>query len=257
MIAACKGMALYSIVFSLMCVALWQQFLAWLTPLSFVILLLGVICLWRLDGRHFRDLGLGRFPLWHRTLALGFLIGTAFPALLMATGVLIGLFSFTPREAPLVYMVLSALIMTAFVACAEELIFRGYFLQLFNPSTKFALLSSSFLWALLHLPNMAASGLSATMTVTGILSLYMIGIALGVGFLRGKRTLWLPFGLHYGYNMSYSLAGAFFEETYHASTWLVGHPAWSPESGFLGLLLGGAILGIVLFAPQRGKGGRL
>ena len=125
------------------------------------------------------------------------------------------------------------------VVAVEELAFRGYFLQHFSFSlgTRQAMLLSSLLWALLHLPDMVSLGLSFTFVAIGMGTFIVWGVALSVGFLYTDNTLWFPFGLHYGYNLSYSLLGGFIAVTYNAPRWLVGHPAWAPESGLLGLLL--------------------
>ena len=144
-------------------------------------------------------------------------------------------------------VVLLAVVKMAFIAAVEELVFRGYFLQRFsfNLRIRLAVLSSSLLWALLHLPDMLGSGLFPLQLVVGTVTFGVIGVALGIGFLHNDNTLWLPFGLHYGYNVGYSLIGGLATVTYHAPTWWAGHPAWSPESGLSGLLLAAVILGIV------------
>jgi hypothetical protein len=63
--------------------------------------------------------------------------------------------------------------------------------------------------------------------------------------LRTGKSLWFPFGLHYGVNISFSLLGGFFLVSYQAPQWLVGNPAWAPESGILGTLVWLVAIGIV------------
>ena len=116
---------------------------------------------------------------------------------------------------------------------------RGYYLQRLRARLSMwpAVLLSALLWALSHLPNMLVSGLSAPHLVLGVLTFMLWGSVLGFGFLYTAKTLWLPFGLHYGNNLGFSLLGILITKTYLGSAWLVGHPAWAPESGLIGTAL--------------------
>jgi hypothetical protein len=96
-----------------------------------------------------------------------------------------------------------------------------------------------------------ASGLSPLLIGIGIVTFVVWGVTLGIGFLRTGNTLWFPFGLHYGYNLGCSLLGGFTAVTYHAPRWLIGHPAWAPESGLLGLLVWS--IGLVTLWRTMGK----
>jgi hypothetical protein len=74
--------------------------------------------------------------------------------------------------------------------------------------------------------------------VMGMLIIFVLwGSVLGIGFLYTGKTLWFPSGLHYGNNLSFSLLGTLMPKTYLAPAWLVGHPAWAPESGLIGTAL--------------------
>jgi hypothetical protein len=84
---------------------------------------------------------------------------------------------------------------------------------------------------------MLVSGLSAPQLVLGMLTFILWGSVLGIGFLYIDKTLWFPFGLHYGNNLSFSLLGTLMTNWYLAPAWLVGHPAWAPESGLVGTAL--------------------
>lgn len=245
-----KALGLYFIALTAVGLAVRQPSFTWLAPVSLLILLAGVIWLWQAEGHPIRDLGLQRITSWRRNIGWGFFIGLMLPTVLMAVQAIYGWITLAPAPQPvasLVMIVLLAVIKMTFIVAMEELVFRGYFLQRFGFSlrTAFAVLLSSLLWALMHLPSMVGSGLSPILVAIGMVTWTIFGVALCIGFLHNENTLWFPFGLHYGYNMSYSLVGGLVEVTYHAPTWWVGHPAWVPESGFLGLFLAAAILGCV------------
>ena len=67
-----KTLILYSIVFVTVGLAVWQLSLAWLAPVSQLVLLVGTIYLWRTEGHSICDLGLYRVASWHRNVLLGF-----------------------------------------------------------------------------------------------------------------------------------------------------------------------------------------
>jgi len=250
-----KPLTLYSTVFVIMVLAFWHPSLAWFNPLSIVILLFGTMWLWRVEGYSLYELGLHRAASWHRNVFLGISIGLLLPTSLMVAETATGWITFVPASWSAVNL-LGAITKVTLVVAAEELVFRGYFLQHFSftRGTRQAILLSSLLWAFLHLPNMVSSGISPTSLATGITTFVLIGVALSIGFLHTDNTLWLPLSLHLGYNLSYSLLGLFTAATYHAPQWLVGHPAWAPESGSLGVLLASAISVIVWWTTVQNEG---
>ncbi len=152
----------------------------------------------------------------------------------------------------LVSAVLLAVSKMVLIAGVEELVFRGYFLQTLAPKlgTGIAALSSSLLWAMMHLPGMLSQGCPPVPLTVGIITFVILGVALSIGFLRNQNTLWFPSGLHYGYNLGYSLLGGLTTVRYLAPTWWAGHPAWAPESGVSGLLLASVILGTVWYSQR-------
>lgn len=238
-----KPLALCSIVFVTMALTFWHPSLAWLNPLSILILLFGTTWLWRVEGYSLYDLGLHRVASWHRNVFLGISIGLVLPTSLAVAQTATGWITLVPASWSLANL-LGAVTKAILVVAVEELVFRGYFLQHFSftRGTKQAILLSSLLWAFLHLPNMVSSGISLTSLAMGMITFVLIGVALSIGFLRTDNTLWLPLSLHLSYNLSYSFLGVFAAATYHAPPWLVGHPAWAPESGLLGVLLASATL---------------
>jgi len=222
--------------------AVWQPSFSWLLPVSLLTLVSGVICLWRAEGHSVRDLGLHRVASWRRNVGWGLFAGLILPILLLTMQAVNGWITLAPASLPMAgaaMVVLPEVVYMAFIAASEELVFRGYFLQRlsFGQATGLAMLSSSLLWALIHLPAMVDLGLSLVLVAIGMVTLIVWGVALRIGFLHTGNTLWFPFGLHYGYNFSCSLIAGFVTIAHHAPRWLVGHPSWGPESGLLGLLL--------------------
>lgn len=250
-----KPLVLYSIVFVTIVLAFWHPSLAWLNPLSILILLLGTMWLWRVEGYSVYDLGLHRVASCHRSVFLGISIGLVLPTSLMVAQTATGWITLVPASWSAASL-LGAVTRVTLVVVVEEVVFRCYFLQHFSSTrgTRQAILLSSLLWAFLHLPNMVSSGISLTSLAMGTTTFLLIGVALSVGFLHTDNTLWLPLSLHLGYNLSYSFLGLFAAPTYHAPQWLLGHPAWAPESGLVGVLLASAILVIVWWTTVQNEG---
>lgn len=89
-----------------------------------------------------------------------------------------------------------------FGAVGEELLFRGYAFQLLVGylGEWATVLPFGFLFAFMHLDNPNQT------TVLGPLNTALWGIALGYAFLR-SGDLWLPIGIHFGWNWTLPLFG--------------------------------------------------
>lgn len=89
---------------------------------------------------------------------------------------------------------LLSLVLYILVGFQEELLFRGYQLQnlVEGWSLPWALLTSSVLFALAHLSNPSANW-------NAFLGIALAGMLLALAWLR-TRSLWLPIGLHIGWN---------------------------------------------------------
>jgi membrane protease YdiL (CAAX protease family) len=123
-----------------------------------------------------------------------------------------------------------------FGAIGEELLFHGYAFQLllahFGAFT--TLLPVGVLFAAAHSNNLASSPWS-------LFNTFLWGVFLGFCFLRAG-DLWLPVGIHYGWNLALSLAGAEvsgfqmsatgYRLVWDAPAW-VGGGAYGPEGGVL------------------------
>ena len=86
-------------------------------------------------------------------------------------------------------------------AAGEEILFRGYGFQVLLRSTGpfTTILPVGVLFGALHMSNPHASNL-------GLVNTAGFGILFGYAFLR-SRDLWLPFGLHFGWNFTLPFFG--------------------------------------------------
>ena len=155
------------------------------------------------ERRSMADLGLAWTRGSARNLGLGLAGGAASALLVLGLPLLAGLAELVPdRENPggvpsLIYV--SAILM--FGAVGEELLLRGYGFQVLVANLgRFAtILPVSVVFGLLHLGNPNASNL-------GFLNTVGFGIAFGYAFTR-SGDLWLPIGLHFGWNWVLPLFG--------------------------------------------------
>ena len=91
--------------------------------------------------------------------------------------------------------------MLLFGAIGEEMLFHGYAFQLLvRRMGAFAtILPVSIIFGFAHMGNQNA-------TMFGIFNTFLWGILLGFAYVR-TRALWLPIGLHYGWNFALPLFG--------------------------------------------------
>jgi len=132
------------------------------------------------------------------------------------------------RAAALLRELLVIFLAFVLVGWQEELLSRGYWLQNLEAGLRLpgALVVSSILFALGHLLN-------PNVSVMAILGLTMAGLFLAYGYLT-TRQLWLPIGLHIGWN--------FFE----------GPVFGFPVSGLTGFF---SLLGVQRSGPELVTGG--
>jgi membrane protease YdiL (CAAX protease family) len=151
--------------------------------------------------------------------------------------------------------VLTFFIMFVFVGWNEELLSRGYHLQTIASGTNlfWGVIISSAVFGLLHLSNPNATWLSAA-------GIFFAGVFLAFGYIC-TRQLWLPIGLHIGWNFfegvgfGFPVSGldiyALTRITVHGpELWTGG--AFGPEAGLIILpsLIVGAFL-IYLYTRRR------
>ena len=169
------------------------------------VLLLGIF-IWLLTvGDHIEDhriaaQGLPRVRGWLKQFVMGLVLGFVLPALAVAPILIWGQYRYKLLWNWHFLPNLIAVVLTLLVgALAEELMFRGFPFQHLEKGigTVQAVVVLSTFYALLHLVNPSA-------TVWGIANTFLIGVLLTVAYLR-TRALWLPWGIHFGWNATLGL----------------------------------------------------
>ena len=204
------------------------------------------------------DIGLGWSAASRRNLLLGVAGGAGAACLALTPPLVAGMAELRPEpEAAANWpSFLFVSIILLFVAVGEEMLFRGYGFQvLLRGVGPFAtILPLSVLFGLTHANNEGSSALSLANTIGW-------GVLLGVAFLR-SGDLWLPIGLHYGWNWVLPLFGANVSGyrmgiTGRAMTWKVSDVwsggAYGPEGGLITSIVL-AFLAVYLWrAPVHGQ----
>ena len=149
-----------------------------------------------LDRRPLQVFGVGFLPHWQRDLGLGLALAS-----LMLTTLVAGCYAFgyvsihwTGTQAPgSTLLATFGLILIA--AVSEELVFRGFPLQILVEGMGQwpAVITMSLIFGAMHLNNPNASLLGWVNTV-------LAGVLLSIAYIRA-RSLWLPYGIHVGWNI--------------------------------------------------------
>jgi CAAX protease family protein len=183
-------------------------------------------------------IGLRFVPASALHLILGIGLGGGAAALLLLAPLLAGTGHLLPRpHSEFLWMSLTFYLVTIFFAAAgEEMIFHGYVFQfLIEKIGPFGcVLPVGVFFGLVHTSNPSATRLS-------VLNTALWGVLLGYAFLR-SRDLWLPIGMHFGWNavlplFGVNLSGLTIEVTRYFYKWDLT-PLWSggaygPEGGLL------------------------
>ena len=171
-------------------------------------------------------------------LLLGLAGGVGSACLVLAPPLLVGAAHIvrTPAEQPSAGAMVYLIVLLAAGSAGEELFFRGYGFQLLlaRCGPYATILPVGIVFALLHSGNPNA-------TWFGIANTAGFGILFGYAFLR-SRDLWLPIGLHFGWNLTLPLfgvnvSGLRMKVTGYEMSWTAGH-LWSggdygPEASLL------------------------
>jgi membrane protease YdiL (CAAX protease family) len=198
------------------------------------------------------DLGLGWTPTALREFLTGAGIAAGAAALILTGAFAVGAAHFEPVPASehpwssLIFVVIVLL----FGAAGEEMLFHGYAFQLLIRSLgAFAtILPFSIIFGFAHLGNQNASNL-------GILNTILWGVLLGYAYWRTK-ALWLPIGLHFGWNFALplfgvNLSGFTMNVMGYALRWRAGD-LWSGGGyGPEGSVLTTAVVMVLFFAVHR------
>jgi membrane protease YdiL (CAAX protease family) len=215
------------------------------------------------DRRPIADIGLETTPGAGRNFGLGVAIGAGAAAVMLALPLLgaSGHLVWNKNNVPFAWSRLLFYFGTLlFGAAGEEILFRGYAFQLLiQKMGPFAtVLPVGVLFGLAHAGNSSS-------TILSILNTSLWGIILGIAFWR-SRDLWLPIGLHFGWNavlpvFGVNLSGLTIDLTRYVYQWDLS-PLWSggaygPEGGLLTTIFGALVLYVVLRAPVAKQTARI
>jgi membrane protease YdiL (CAAX protease family) len=198
------------------------------------------------------DLGLGWTAGSGREFAIGLGLAAVAAALILAGPWAAGLARMEPIagvEHPWSSFLFVSLVLL-FGAVGEEMMFHGYAFQLLIRSLgAFAtILPAAILFAFAHMGNQNA-------TLLGLINTALWGILLGYAYWR-TGALWLPIGLHFGWNVTLplfgvNLSGFTMGVTGYGLHWQAGN-LWSGGGyGPEGSLLTTAVVIVLFFAVQR------
>ena len=200
--------------------------LAWAILFFVLAIVVSQLCLWGLRGWTTDVLQLSTLSVFPATLAVSFVLprqngaqpwdglglmfggrplffglglglaAAAAAIAVLAIGGLASMGSGEPTRAPVFVLALVAGV------AGEELLFRGYgFQQLARALTPLgAAVATALAFGVLHYSNPNATALAAVNTG-------LFGLLFGVALVR-HRSLWLPFGMHLGWNLSLAILGA-------------------------------------------------
>ena len=200
------------------------------------------------------SIGLHWHPAALRHAGLGLAIGGGAALLVTILPFLMRIAEFVPKpETPFnPSSLLFVSILLVFGAIGEEILFRGYGFQILAGTfgRYQVLLPVSVLFASAHLANANSSPLALANT-------FLWGVALGYAFLC-SGDLWLPIGVHFGWNVTLPLVGVELSGftmglTGYSLHWktsdLWSGGAYGPEGGLVTSL----VLPVVFFALYRAK----
>jgi membrane protease YdiL (CAAX protease family) len=189
-----------------------------------------------------------------RNLAAGLLMGILAGSIATLLPVATGIVRWEPTVEPFsVSALIVFLVLILFSAIGEEVLFRGFPMQrlqeTFGPAPAVLVTSLIFGWA--HAGNLSV-------TWVALLNTFLWGVVFGCAWLK-TRDLWLPIGLHVGWNwtlplLGVQLSGFTLEVTGYrlvggGTLWDGG--AYGPEAGLVTTLLVPAMLFVIWRAPIR------
>jgi hypothetical protein len=218
--------------------------------------LLGALAMAIFESRKLSDLGLYWRAGTGRNLLTGLAVGAAGAMLLIAAPVLAGMAhfervqgtDFSPRTA------LFTLALLFCGAAGEEIAFRGFPLQFLmrGYGSWISIVGIGILFGLLHGFNPGATPLSMANTAG-------FGVLFGMALLR-SHDLWLPIGLHFGWNatlpfLGVELSGFTIQVVGYQLVWKAGK-LWSggdygPEASLLATVVLVILFAVVRMVPIR------
>jgi uncharacterized protein len=218
--------------------------------------LLGALAMAIFESRSLSDLGLHWRDGAQKNLLLGIALGAGGAAALILFPVLFGVAAFEPFPGT-GFTVRAAIFTLALLFCGaagEEIAFRGFPLQFLirGYGPWIAIPGIGILFGLLHGFNPGATPLSMANTAG-------FGILFGFALLR-SHDLWLPIGLHFGWNatlpfLGVELSGFTIQVIGYRLVWKAGNlwsgGAYGPEASILATLVLVILFAIVWKLPVR------
>jgi hypothetical protein len=209
-----------------------------------------------LDRRPAALFGLSLSAGWKRDLALGVLLGIG-----LFSGVLFclwigGWMSLSLNDLTLALLAGVSKAMLAFFvgALAEELLLRGYPLQAFIEGSRawIAIIVLSSIFSVLHLSN-------PDVTIPSALNIFLAGVLLSVCYIK-TRSLWLPVGLHLGWNWAqgsiwgigvsgFHVQWSVFAAQPHGADWISGGAFGAEASIFASVVV--AVAAYLIWKSER------
>lgn len=219
-----------------------------------IAILANVLTMRIFDRRPLSDIGLNSTPGSGRNFTWGLALGAGAAALMLLAPLLAraGHLVARPAANPTWPSLIFYLVVLLFGAAGEEILFRGYAFQLLIEKIGpwATVLPVGVLFGFAHAANPHATSLALVNTM-------LWGILLGYAFLR-SHDLWLPIGLHYGWNavlplFGVNLSGLTIEITRYSYQWDLGAlwsgGAYGPEGGILTTIFVIALFVLVQRSP--------
>jgi uncharacterized protein len=210
------------------------------------------------ESRSLGDLGFGWRDVSGRNLLTGMVFGVGGALLLVLPCLVFGLAHF--ERVPNATTSWGPIVLTPLLllcgAAGEEIMFRGFMLQYlmrgYGPWA--GILGIGALFGLLHASNPGATAL-------GMVNTAGFGVLFGAALLR-SRDLWLPIGMHFGWNatlpfLGMQLSGLTIRVTEYGLVWTTGELLsggnYGPEASLIasGVLV---VLGLALWKVPLRKG---
>jgi uncharacterized protein len=197
---------------------------------------------------------------WNRgsadNFALGLMGGIGAACVALAPPLLFGMAHFTRAsgDRPTIGGAVLLAVFLLVGSSGEEILFRGFGFQTMIPAIgeAFSVVVCAILFGLLHMANPGAS-------VLGIANTIGFGAVFGYAFLR-SRDLWMPIGLHFGWNFTLPLfgvkvSGLTMNVTGYDMSWTAGAiwsgGAYGPEASVLATAVVILLFLFVRMAPAR------
>jgi len=208
------------------------------------------------ESRKLSDLGLHWNAAARRNLLAGIAIGVAGVSLVVFPAVFVGFahFEMAPNAGVSLPGALFTVALLFCGAAGEEIAFRGFPLQILmhGYGSWTSILGMGALFGVMHRFNPGATTLS-TINTAGF------GILFGVALLR-SHDLWLPLGIHFGWNatlplLGVSLSGFTIRVTEYQLVWKAGDlwsgGAYGPEASLLASFVLLILFAVVWKMPVR------